>query len=118
MSFGITKTIPQSKGIAAVNTLYDGSINEFEFHMAGNPSKLSVGDYVYTIFQDQLIGRLKIKSLVRGATNPNSGKPRTLILVTAPGQRLETPMPKKGHRGTRYYDGSDWSECKGTISLV
>ena len=54
MSFGITKTIPQSKGIAAVNTLYDGSINEFEFHMAGNPSKLSVGDYVYTIFQDQI----------------------------------------------------------------
>ena len=64
MSFGITKTIPQSRGIAAVNALYDGSINEFEFHMAGNPSKLSVSDYVYTIFQDQLVGRLKIKSLI------------------------------------------------------
>ena len=110
MSFGITKTIPQSRGIAAVNALYDGSINEFEFHMAGNPSKLSVSDYVYTIFQDQLVGRLKIKSLICGATNPDSGNPRTLILVTAPGQRLEIPIPRKGHRGTRYYDGRDWSQ--------
>ena len=118
MSFGITKTIPQSRGVAAVNALYDGSINEFEFHMAGNPSKLSVGDYVYTIFQDQLVGRLKIKSLICGATNPDSGNPRTLILVTAPGQRLEIPIPRKGHRGTRYYDGRDWSKCEGTPFLV
>ena len=108
MNFGITKTIPATEGIEHVNALYDGLIAEYEFHMAGKPSKLSVGDYVYTIFGDQLIGRLKIKRLVGGAVNPKSGKPRTLIIVETPGERLETPIPKKGHRGTRYYDGADW----------
>lgn len=108
MSFGITKTIPASRGIEALNALYDGSLSEFEFHMAGTPSKLNVGDYVYTIFQDQLHGRLKIKRFVEGAVNPRSGKPRTLIIVEAPGERLPEPVPKKGHRGTRYYDGADW----------
>ncbi len=110
MSFGITKTIPAKEGIESLNALYDGSISEFEFHMAGQPSKLKVGDYVYTIFNNQLHGRLKIKQLIGGAVNPKSGKPRTLILVEAPGERLAAPIPKKGHRGTRYYDGSEWTE--------
>ncbi|MCG3212752.1 MAG: hypothetical protein FOGNACKC_06446 [Anaerolineae bacterium] len=108
MSFGITKTIPAADGIAALNALYDGSLSEFEFHMAGQPSKLNVGDYVYTIFNDQLHGRLRIKALIGGAVNPASGKPRTLIMVDCPGQRLPQPIPKKGHRGTRYTDGDDW----------
>lgn len=108
MSFGITKTIPQKEGRAAIDSLYDGSIQEYEFHMAGKPSKLNVGDYVYTIFQDELVGRLRIKELIGGAVNPKSGKPRTLILVEAPGERLEVPIPKKGHRGTRYYEGDEW----------
>lgn len=108
MSFGITKTIPAEEGMAGVNTLYDGSRSGFEFHMAGKPSKLAVGDYVYTIFNDQIIGRLKITRLEGGAVNPDSGKPRTLIFVAAPGERLATPIPKQGHRGTRYYDGADW----------
>ncbi|GIV78137.1 hypothetical protein FKZ61_003285 [Litorilinea aerophila] len=108
MSFGITKTIPAREGMAAVDALYDGSIREYEFHMAGKPSRLKVGDYVYTIFNDQLIGRLRIKELIPGAVNPKSGKPRTLILVEAPGERLPVPIPKKGHRGTRYYDGAEW----------
>lgn len=110
MSFGITKTIPAKEGATAVNTLYDGTRDEFEFHMAGKPSKLNVGDYVYTIFQDQLVGRLKIKELVFGAVNPNSGRPRTLIMVACPGERLAVPIARKGHRGTRYYDGADWAE--------
>jgi hypothetical protein len=108
MSFGITKTIPASDGIEMLNSLYDGSRTEFEFHMAGTPSKLKEGDYVYTIFNDQLHGRLKIKRMTGGAVNPNSGKPRTLIIVEAPGERLDSPLPKKGHRGTRYYDGAEW----------
>lgn len=108
MSFGITKTIPAQEGLAGVNTLYDGSRTSFEFHMAGKPSKLAVGDYVYTIFNDYLIGRLKITRLELGAINPESGKPRTLIYVEAPGEKLRTPIPKEGHRGTRYYDGADW----------
>jgi len=108
VSFGITKTIPATDGVGAINALYDGSLIEYEFHMAGTPSKLKVGDYVYTIFNDQLIGRLKIKELIGGATNPESGKPRTLVMVAAPGERLATPIPKQGHRGTRYYDGADW----------
>ncbi|MDQ3247874.1 MAG: hypothetical protein M3Q45_01570 [Chloroflexota bacterium] len=108
MSFGITKTIPAAEGLAGVDTLYDGSRSEFEFHMAGKPTKLAVGDYVYTIFNDQLIGRLKIKQLQAGAVNPESGKPRTLILVEAPGERLATAIARQGHRGTRYYDGADW----------
>ena len=109
MSFGITKTIPAQDGLETVQALYDGSLSEFEFHMAGKPSKLKIGDYVYTIFNDMLYGRLKIKKLIGGAINPNSGKPRTLILVEAPGERLAAPIPKKGHRGTRYTDGADWS---------
>ena len=108
MSHGITKTIPASRGQAGVDSLYDGSMTEFEFHMAGKPSKLKVGDYVYTIFKDELVGRLAIKALLGGAVNPNSGKPRTLIMVACPGERLARPVPRQGHRGTRYYDGSDW----------
>ncbi len=108
MSFGITKTIPAKDGLDAVNSLYDGTLSEYEFHMAGNPSKLKVGDYVYTIFGDQLHGRLKIKEIIGGAVNPSSGKARSLIMVKAPGERLPKAIAKKGHRGTRYYDGTDW----------
>ena len=105
---GITKTIPASRGIEALNALYDGSLTEFEFHMAGKPSKLDVGDYVYTIFKDELVGRLQVKELIPGAVNPKSGRPRTLIMVACPGEKLDIPIPRKGHRGTRYYDGADW----------
>jgi hypothetical protein len=108
MDFGITKTIPASAGQQTADALYDGSLSEYEFHMAGSPSKLQVGHYVYTIFQNQLIGRLRIRALLPGAVNPKSGKPRTLIIVEAPGERLENPIPKQGHRGTRYTDGEDW----------
>ena len=109
MSFGITKTIPASRGQEGINSLYDGSIREFEFHMAGNPSKLKEGDYVYTIFQDELRGRLQITHLIPGATNPTSGKPRTLILVRCPGEEIGKPIARKGHRGTRYFDGEGWN---------
>ena len=108
MRFGITKTIPASRGQEGVDSLYDGSRSEFEFHMAGSPSKLKVGDFVYTIFKDELIGRLPITEFIGGAKNPKSGRPRTLIMVACPGERLSTPIPRKGHRGTRYYDGADW----------
>lgn len=110
MAHGITKTIPAKEGLKNLNSLYDGSRDEYEFHMAGKPSKLAVGDYVYTIFKDELHGRLKIKDFVTGAVNPDSGRARTLILVEAPGERLDPPIPKKGHRGTRYYDGAEWPE--------
>jgi hypothetical protein len=110
MNFGITKTIPAKEGEKAVAMLYDGTVAEYEFHMAGKPSKLNVGDYVYTIFQDELIGRVQIKELIGGAVNPDSGKPRTLIMVACPGEKLPIPIPRTGHRGTRYYDGADWPE--------
>jgi hypothetical protein len=109
MSFGITKTIPKQDGPETVTGLFDGPPGEYEFHMAGLPSKLKPGDYVYTIFNDQLVGRLKIIRLETGAQNPESGKPRTLIYVRTPGERLAHPVYRKGHRGTRYYDGADWS---------
>ena len=108
MSFGITKTIPAKDGQVHVDSLYDGSRPDFEFHMAGTPSKLEVGNYVYTIFNDQLVGRLQITALTGGAVNPKSGRPRTLITVACPGEQLPKPIPRKGHRGTRYYDGTDW----------
>ena len=108
MSFGITKTIPAGDGRAAVDSLYDGALAEFEFHMAGKPSKLAVGHYVYTIFNDELIGRCQIKELIPGAINPDSGKPRTLVMVACPGERLPAPLPYKSHRGTRYTDGAFW----------
>lgn len=107
---GITKTIPSGRGREAADSLYDGTLSAFEFHMAGKPSKLDVGDYVYTIFQDELIGRCRITELIFGAVNPDSGKPRTLIMVACPGERLPVPIPRQGHRGTRYYDGADWPE--------
>ena len=109
MSFGITKTVPAKAGIETLNSLYDGSLDEYEFHMAGRePKRLGIGDYVYTIFNDQLYGRLRIKKFITGETNPNSGKPRILVIVEAPGERLAKPLPKRGHRGTRYTDGQDW----------
>lgn len=110
MSFGITKTIPAQRGMEEVDALYDGTLTEFEFHMAGKPSRLNVGDYVYTIFNDQLVGRLPIKALIGGAVNLDSGKPRTLVIVACPGERLPVPIFRQGHRGTRYYDGADWPE--------
>jgi hypothetical protein len=108
MSFGISKTIPASDGREAVDSLYDGTLSEYEFHMAGTPKRLTVGDYVYTIFQDELIGRCRIDRIEGGAVNPSSGKPRTLVFVSTPGERLDEPIPMKGHRGTRYYEGADW----------
>jgi hypothetical protein len=108
MDFGITKTIPAAEGWAKVNSLYNGSLTEYEFHMAGSPSKLQPGHYVYTIYLDNIIGRLRIRELIGGATNPESGKPRTLVIVSAPGERLLQPIPRKGHQGTRYYAGEEW----------
>jgi len=105
---GITKTIPQKEGVAAVEALYEGGAGEYEFHMAGTPSRLNPGDYVYTIWKDMLIGRCQITRIEGGAVNPSSGKPRSLIFVRTPGEKLENPVPRKGHRGTRYYDGEDW----------
>ena len=105
---GITKTVPQKRGRAAADALYDGSLTEFEFHTAGKPSRLNVGDYIYTIWKNELIGRCRIKEMIFGATNPDSGKPRTLLMVECPGEKLPIPIPRKGHRGTRYYDGADW----------
>ena len=94
MSFGITKTIPAQAGIDTIDSLYDGSRKEYEFHIAGKaPTRLSVGDYVYTIFGDQLHGRLKIQQFITGVVNPASGKPRILIIVEAPGERLQAPKP-------------------------
>lgn len=109
MSFGITKTLPQSEGPGAVDALYTVA-GEYEFHMAGKPSKLKAGHYVYTIWQDEIVGRLPIVRLEGGAVNPNSGKPRTLIYVSTPGEKLDQPIPRPGHRGTRYYDGAEWPE--------
>ena len=109
MSFGITKTIPVKMGFETVETLYDGSCNEYEFHMAGIiPKRLKIGGFVYTIFADKLHGRLKIQKFITGSVNPDSGKPRILVIVEAPGERQAQPIDKKGHRGTRYTDGSDW----------
>ncbi|NCT55652.1 hypothetical protein GW755_02280 [bacterium] len=109
MFFGITKTVPASEGDGALNQLYNGTIKTFEFHMAGTPSKLKVGDYVYTIFKDKLRGRLKIVKLILGSKNPDSGSLRTLIIVGCPGELIKNTVTKKGHRGTRYYDGVDWN---------
>lgn len=105
---GITKTIPAAEGDTALSMLYDGSATEYEFHMAGTPSNLAPGDFVYTIFRDQLHGRCRITRLMPGATNPDSGKPRTLVYVACPGERLPAPIPMQGHRGTRYTDGAFW----------
>ncbi len=106
---GITKTIPQKHGQDAVDSLFDGVAGEFEFHMAGTPSRLVVGDFVYAIWKDMLVGRLEIIRIETGAVNPKSGKPRSLIFVKTPGQRIGLPVPRQGHRGTRYYDGVDWN---------
>ena len=109
MSFGITKTIPAKAGVEVLDSLYDGSRAEYDGHMVWkNPTILKVGDYVYTIFGDQLHGRLKIREFITGAVNPTSGKPRVLVIVETPGERLEKPVPKQGHRGTRYTQGEDW----------
>lgn len=106
---GITKTIPQKRGISAVDDLYDGKEGEFEFHTAGTPSKLKVGDYVYTIWQNMLVGRCEIIRIETGFINPDSGKPRSLVIVKTPGERAKLPYPREGHRGTRYYDGEGWN---------
>jgi hypothetical protein len=113
MSFGITKTIPAKSGIETLNALYDGSRDDYEFHMAGAaPTRLKVGDYVYTIFGDMLHGRLKIQKFITGSINPASGKPRVLVIVKSLGERLVEPISKKGHRGTRYTDRSEWTGNK------
>ena len=108
MSFGISKTIPRAAGRETVEQLYARSRREYEFHKAGGAGRLKTGDYVYTIFQDQLIGRLRVTRLVEGAVNPASGRPRTLIYAACPGERLPEPIAMKGHRGSRYTEGEFW----------
>ena len=108
MSFGISKTVPAHEGKERIDALFQGPPGENEFHMAGQPSRLKVGDYVYTIFQNRLIGRLRITRIESGFINPKSGKPRSLIVVETPGELLPNPVPKQGHQGTRYTDGADW----------
>ncbi len=110
MSFGISKTIPKEERQQVLAILYGDTAGEYEFHMAGEPSRLEVGNYVYTIFNDQLVGRCKIIRITGGSVNPGSGKPRTLIFVSTPGESLIQPIPFMGHRGTRYYDGSGWPQ--------
>ena len=110
MSFGITKTVPQAKGQNAVDQLYDGSIKEFAFHKAGGAGRLEVGHYVYTIFQNEMIGRCRVIRLDENSVNPDSGKPRTEVYVACPGEKLKNPYPHPGHRGTRYYNGEGWPE--------
>lgn len=108
MSLGITMKIPATEGVAAIHALYSGSLREFEFNMVSKPSKFNVGDYVHTIFIDYLVGRLKITALIGDAVNPDSGKPRTRVMVQAPGERLTTPNSRQSHCGTGYYDGAEW----------
>lgn len=105
---GITKTIPRKRGIAAVDALYSGVEGEFEFHMAGTPSRLFVGDYIYTIWEDMIVGRCQITRIESGFVNPESGAPRSLLFVRTPGEMAKVPYPRTGHRGTRYYDGKGW----------
>ena len=105
---GITKTIPQSEGVSAVDSLYNAKQGEFDFHMAGKPSKLVEGQYVYTIWKDQVVGRCQIVRIESGHINPSSGKARSLIFVSIPGEKAKNPFPKTGHRGTRYFDGEGW----------
>lgn len=99
MSNGITKTLPAERAREEAELLYSGIVGEFEFHMAGTPSKLAPGDYVYTIVNNQLIGRLKITRIEPSVTtNPKSGKPRTLIYVNTPGSALPLPSPARDTR--------------------
>lgn len=105
---GITKTIPQKEGMIAISQLYDGSIDSFVFHMRGKPSKLDVGEYVYTIWKDQLFGRCVITQIEHDVVSLDGNKTQTLIHVACPGNRCVPPLPYKGHRGTRYYKGNVW----------
>ncbi|MCH6566080.1 MAG: hypothetical protein IH811_09435 [Proteobacteria bacterium] len=74
----------------------------------GLEPRLPFLDHRLVEFMFRVPGRLKIREFITGAVNPNSGKPRILIVVDAPGERLKTPVPKRGHRGTRYTEGEDW----------
>ena len=109
-NFGISKTIPKSAGREALDALYDGSLDQYEFHLNSNLKRVHVGDWVYTIFDNQLHGRCRIVSLEEGHTNPCSGAPRTFCFVACPGERLAEPISKKGHQGTRYHDGEGWPQ--------
>ena len=106
--FGISKTIPKKEGREAMERLYDGSIDVFEFHINSNLKKVAAGDFVYTIFDGELHGRCRIAELIEGHQHPCSGQPRTLVMVACPGERLDEPVPMKGHMGTRYFDGQNW----------
>ena len=53
-------------------------------------------------------GVVKLHGSSLGLLTPAQEKPRSLIFVKTPGEKLERPYPKKGHRGTRYYDGEGW----------
>ena len=53
--------------------------------------------------EEKKVSRFEI--LIPGSTN-NLMDP--LMISLEPGEKLDKPYPKKGHRGTRYYDGEDW----------
>jgi hypothetical protein len=39
----------------------------------------------------------------------------SLTIVEASGERLSEPISKKGHRGTRYYDGAKFEQARQAI---
>ncbi|MFN8454911.1 MAG: hypothetical protein U0401_09635 [Anaerolineae bacterium] len=41
-----------------------------------------------------------------------------MIMVAAPGERLSSPIPKQGHRGTRYYDGAERGLANRPLTMV
>ena len=96
---GITKTIPQKEGVEAVEALYDGHVGEFEFHMAGKPSRLEVGDYVYTIWQDMVVGRCLIVRIEFGAVESPVREAAQPDLCANPGGKAgETLSPTRPPR--------------------
>ena len=72
------------------------------------PGDPFAGTPVATKTLSKIDGFFGTNSPESGVVNPESGKPRSLIYVSTPGEKLEKPYPKKGHRGTRYYDGAGW----------
>ena len=107
----ITRTIQATENRSWVNQLFSGPPRQDWFPLPFTPRKAGVGDWLYVIYQGEIVGRCKIAAIPPyQGPDPVGGQGHTIdarcrVYVEVPGER--SPSTKKtlsarGDMGIRY----------------